>query len=436
MIFLLLIFKLKFFRVAGLSPRLIAIVFGIKVLAGVGLSMIYTHYYPDRTKADIYKYFDDSAIMYEALEESPEDFFRMLFSTGNDNPHFDQYYRKMNNWYREYESNLYNDSHTIIRFNAALRIFSRGYYNVHTVFMCFLSLIGLVALFKALSRFFTGRKGPLILAVFLLPSVIFWGSGVLKEGLLLMGLGLLVYHLFALLHRKEKGLATPPWWWSIPVILFCLFLLFHLKFYVIMALIPGMIAYVLVVKTGPRFILLKYLAVGAVCVVSALNLHHIHPEFDAVKLLMQKQHDFIRLAEFEASGSSLDLTPLEPNISSFISMMPEALLNSTLRPLPHRIGSPFHVLPLLENLLMLGLLILALAYRRRENIPWNAILFCGTFVLILFTVIGWTTPVVGAIVRYKVPALPFLAILLFLLMDTDRLHHQLSKKLPRLFKAP
>ncbi|MBK6543548.1 MAG: hypothetical protein IPG10_20255 [Flavobacteriales bacterium] len=55
----------------------------------------------------------------------------------------------MNNWYRQYESNMYNDAHTTIRLNAFLRLFSFGHIHVHTVFACFLSTIGLVALYKA-----------------------------------------------------------------------------------------------------------------------------------------------------------------------------------------------------------------------------------------------------------------------------------------------
>jgi len=82
----------------------------------------------------------------------------MLLGIGNDSPYFDAYYKEMNNWYRVFESNIYNDSHTIIRFNAAMRLFSFGYFNVHTVFMCFLSFTGLVALYRFFVRYFENKK--------------------------------------------------------------------------------------------------------------------------------------------------------------------------------------------------------------------------------------------------------------------------------------
>lgn len=43
------------------------------------------------------------------------------------------------------------------------------------------------------------------------------------------------------------------------------------------------------------------------------------------------------------------------------------------------------------------------------------------FVILMALVIGWTTPVMGAIVRYRTPALPFLLIAGLLVLDHRRL---------------
>jgi hypothetical protein len=45
--------------------------------------------------------------------------------------------------------------------------------------------------------------------------------------------------------------------------------------------------------------------------------------------------------------------------------------------------------------------------------------FCITFVVVLFVLSGIATPVVGALVRYKVPALPFLVIALLLVVKDN-----------------
>ena len=126
--FIFLIYKMKFFEAEGLSKRAISFFFLLKVAAGIALWAIYTFYYTDRSTADIYKYFDDSKVLFDALNEKPVDFLKMLFGIANDSPYFDaHYYTVMNHWYKEFESNLFNDAHTVIRFNAFVRLFSLGY---------------------------------------------------------------------------------------------------------------------------------------------------------------------------------------------------------------------------------------------------------------------------------------------------------------------
>ncbi len=73
--------------------------------------------------------------------------------------------------------------------------------------------------------------------VFLLPSVLFWGSGVLKESLLLFALG--TFLLYSM--RATRGTIGFP---AAALMLFSLALMFFLKIYVIASLLPGLVAYV------------------------------------------------------------------------------------------------------------------------------------------------------------------------------------------------
>jgi hypothetical protein len=481
-VFIYIIYRASFFRATGLSFKLISGIFLLKVLAGVSLSLIYSYYYTDRQTADIFKYFDDSKYMFEALSTNPGDYFQMLFGIGNDTEHFNQYYVEMNNWFRVYESNIYNDSHTIIRFNALLRIFSFGYYNVHTVFMCFISLVGLMAIYKAFTPFVERNKKLLVLAVFFIPSIMLWGSGVLKEGLLIFGLGMLIYSFFKCVEGKVSVV-------RIAIILLAIFLLFYVKFYVLMALIPVLAAYWWTAKTGNKLSWVKYGSTILLCAIMGLNLHHIMPKYHLLNMLAHKQKDFINLAEggvylmtdstqiyipdnersllipagekkykiapgssytywnltdrsrdslthnnhtdtasyavlFDnpKSGSKFDVTPLKPTVGSFLANTPEALGNTFLRPYFFESKSPFILLAGLENLVILLFGVLAIVFiKPLKRINTNLFLLCLSYAFILFTLIGWVTPVMGAIVRYKVPALPFLAIAFILLIDTKKL---------------
>ena len=65
-------------------------------------------------------------------------------------------------------------------------------------------------------------------------------------------------------------------------------------------------------------------------------------------------------------------------------------------------------------------------YKKPEIAIQKIIIFSLLFVFTLYTLVGLTTPVLGAAVRYKVPALPFLLISLFLFSDQTKLSKFIS----------
>lgn len=411
-LFIILIRKMPFFKLEGFHRNALPAVFVLKVAAGVVLYLVYSYYYTDRSTADIFKYFDDSKVMYDALFTKPADFFQMLTGINNDAPRFEAYYSQMNYWYRVYESNIYNDSHTIIRLNAVIRLFSFGYYNVHTVFMCFISMAGLTGIYRFFSDAMKDRKWGLFAAVFLIPSVLFWGSGVLKEGLLLFGLGMLLWHIRLILQKRSI-------WFSACMITGSILLLMYTKFYVLILMLPLLIAYVWCEVTSGKYSLLKYLLVLSVFLAAGLNFHRIFPDYNFLGIMVQKQHDFIALSQSVQSGSAVNMAPLEPNFLSLLSHMPQALYNGFFLPWFFEGGSPLIIAAGLENLLILLCILICIVFcSRPENLPlfWMSLFFA----LGILCLTGLTTPVVGAIVRYKVPALPFLLISFIMILHPSK----------------
>ena len=150
--FLFLISRMKFFQIGAIPVKWFQGVFVLKVLSGFLLYLIYTYYYTDRSTSDIWKYYDDGMVMFSALREQPLGYLKMLIGIGNDGPHFEKYYDRMNHWYRPFSSSIANDTHTIIRFNAFMRLFSLGHYNVHSVVANFLGLVGLTGILHFLKE--------------------------------------------------------------------------------------------------------------------------------------------------------------------------------------------------------------------------------------------------------------------------------------------
>jgi len=414
-IFIFLIYKFRFFKIDSVSRTAICIVFVLKICAGIFLFCIYTFYYRNRSEADIFKYFDDSRAIHQALHDKPVDYFKMMTGLDNDNAYFDEhYYHQMNNWYRKYFSNTFNDNHIIIRFNAFVRIFSKGFYQVHNVFMNFISLLGLVALFKFFQLTIKGRKNEIFFACFLIPSVIFWGSGVMKEGLLLFGIGFLMYYFHQLIHSK---ISFKNIFW----IIVSVFILRYTKVYILAILFPLLISYYWVEKTSNKNILLKYFSVLFIYLTIVLSIKYISPQNDILKNMILKQSTFINMSESIKAGSLIKINHLQPNLSSVFTAIPGALYNSVFRPWFFEAHSFMILLNGLENLMFIIICGLSLSCFSKRIKNKNIFIFSIFFVSITFTLIGLITPVIGALVRYKMPVLPFMIIVFILISDKNKL---------------
>jgi hypothetical protein len=477
-LFLLVIRKWRFFRIGSVPTIWFQGVFVVKVLSGVALSMVYTYYYTDRTTADIWKYFDDGMVMFSALREQPLDYLRMLFGILNDTPHFDRYYSEMGHWYRPYGSQMANDTHTIIRFNAAVRLLSLGFYQVHSVWANFLGLLGLTGIFVFLRQMAPQKERWLFAGVFLMPWVMFWGSGVLKEPLLFFGLGMF---LFGVKSWADGGLSLRN---GALMALSLLFLL-TVKSYALVALLPGLLAWRLTYRLPRIHPASIFLAVYLIVVGFVIGLGKLVPEQDILQRLAQKQHDFNMLAtggtyvrqieapndtlyilaqhhsnldfssdreqlkteevvtarnwneayhenahelqipsqtsfqvllDYGKTGSGIGIPKLDGTILSTIKAAPIALVNALFRPFPKDISSAFMLLAVAENLLVMLLLLLMLFRLDRQFLNHPIVWLCIFFAAVILMLTGLVTPIVGAIVRYKVPALPFLVCALLVLI--------------------
>jgi hypothetical protein len=103
--------------------------------------------------------------------------------------------------------------------------------------------------------------------------------------------------------------------------------------------------------------------------------------------------------------SFIETTPISNSAIQLIKNIPEALTNSVIRPFPTDQGSNLKYLSFVEVWLILFFLLFAVYNRRKLNQKEKGIIFILIiFALQLFLLIGWTTPVLGAITRYRFPA--------------------------------
>ncbi|MFN3918028.1 MAG: hypothetical protein ACK4K0_09830 [Flavobacteriales bacterium] len=411
--------RLSFFKNAPFSAGALRFAFLLKVFSGLIIYYLYTVYYPVRMEADTFKYFDDSEIMFNALKKKPLDYFQMLFGLNCETTYFyENYFNDMNNWVRVYENTLYNDSRIVIRINAFFRLFSLGNYHVHSLLFSFMAFVGLTALAK-LFYAYAQSKWKVFLAVFLIPSVVFWSSGVLKEGVLLLALGFFCVSVNKLISHKFN--LNHLW-----IFLVCSMVLLIMKVYVFMALIPAAAGWWLSTKWNKT--LLSFIVSVVFFLFGALLLGYLLPKYDLVQLLVNKQNDFVRMAQKYDINSAFEMNYLTPDILSFAKAMPGALLNTVTKPWLTELKSPLFVPAFIENIGLMTLLALAMVYRNKTALQQHRFLyFVLCFTLLLFVVLGLTTPVIGAMVRYKIPALPFFCMGILMLFNHEKLPSFLQK---------
>ena len=415
---LLIVWKSSAFFLPGL-PRFAPVILLIaKVLCGLALAWIYNDYYTDRSTADMFKLFDDSRFMHEALYEKPSDFFRMVFGLDKNAPYFDHYYFKMNNWYRPYdvENGVYNDTRTLIRLNALVRVFSLGVYAVHILVWCLISLLGLSFIYKTFYRFLNDRPYLLGFAVFLMPSVLCWGSGVLKEGVVFLLMGIFISACFRWVLSGFR--------WKYPImIVFAILGFYLLKIYILIALIPGTLA--LLINKVFEFKRVRFIFFCSLLIVGIVgaNIQYVFPSINFLEVISSKQQAIIRLAYYTDAGSVLQMNPLEPNIFSFLRNLPEALFNAAFRPSIIDAHNALQWFAAFENAFILLCFILAIGLYTPQQDPIKraAGWFCISFVLVLFSIMGLSTPILGTLVRFRMPAIPFLFIAFYLFADLNRL---------------
>jgi hypothetical protein len=213
------------------------------------------------------------------------------------------------------------------------------------------------------------------------------------------------------------------------IFLFSLGLFLFVKTYVLMIILPGLIAWWWIARTSYRFTLVKFMAIYILAGAVLFNLHHMIEHFDVAYLVYIKQQNFIHLAEATEAGSLLRVKLLEPTFVSLVSNAPAAVFHTLTRPYLFESMSPLYLLAGLENLIIL---LLGSYYLWCARLPFASpkqkvlFMFSVFLVLILFALIGLVTPVMGAMVRYKAVGLPFLMVAFIIMSDDNKVFRNLK----------
>jgi|GEM_PF-316496 len=399
--------KSEWFRPSELPVHWINAAFLIRVLAGFALMAIYSYHYTVRENADTWKYFDDAMTIRSWWKDDPSLVWRFLSGVDLNAPDMTHWKDHLHGWNTKYTYGLPYDYHTIVRINLLLSLFSFGHYEVHAVFFAMMGFVGSMAVFHAFKDY-VFRKKWLFLIVSLCPSLIFWTSGAIKESPSWMALGVFLLSFFRIIENR----ATRGNWIMLAG---SVALLIVLKPYVGICMVPSLLSIILWRILNRKWLVVSFLSVHLISLGVAVTASWFYPAGDLIYVLQKRRADFYNVAEQEKAGSTIHIPAVE-KASDLILFLPEAFSITYLRPYIWEANNAMMRITSLENGFYLIAVFLAFLFFRipaRSSQP--ALLLALSFALINAVIIGFSVPILGAIVRYRFAGLAFLLIALLMI---------------------
>lgn len=400
---------LPFFKNTPIAAWKVITLFIIKILAGVAYALFYT--LPKYFKgSDTWRFYRLSLNETEWLKKNPVAFLKDLFihrysNSGN-------LFTGENSYWNDLKSNV------LVKLMAVMNVITFKSYYTNIILFNFVFLFGLIALLKLLIPLYPNKKDLLIAAIFLLPSTLFWCSGIHKDGLILSATGLLLYYFYSSINTYFSLK-------KVIIIFLCLVLIFSLRNYVAFALLPALLSLALSEKFPAKRVFI-FSAVYLSGIILFFIIPIIFPSLNFPAFLANKQNEFLQLSGTSAVTSK----HLEPSIDSFLSYLPTALDMAFFRPHLNEIKNVSYIPAIAEVFFLLALFILSLfLFIKKPLAPSAIMLFFVFFGLSIMIICGFTITFSGAIVRYRSFALPFLITPLVCKIDFKGMYQRRIKNL-------
>lgn len=387
-----------------------------KIGGAICVCLVYVYYY--KQEGDTMMYNQDSSTMLRLLWKSPQDFLVMWLSplTKETASFFDS-----ETGYLHYNNDP--NSFMVNRLIVILKLISFDSYLVSSILMAVLSYTGIWKLYLVFCSYYPILYRQFALTILFVPSVFFWGSGLLKDSWTLAGVCWFTYSLYMIVIRRRKNVL-----FLFELVVSC-FIVISIKPYIFVAILPASLLWMVGINIHKiRNQFLKFLAAPVVLVLGVIAGYFIwlftnsylgeYATIDSIlKTAVEKSED---LKQEYYQGNSFDLGKFDPTISGILIKFPIATLTGLFRPFLWEAKNVVMVLSGIENtiILLFGLYILLLRnpVTFLSNIFSNPlVLFCLVFAIFFSFSVALSTSNFGALVRLRIPQIPFLLSALMIL---------------------
>ena len=370
-------FKLN--KNTGTSSILLIFIFGVKVIA----SSVNLYFHNNiLSHSDVSFFHWQSIGELQTFKTNPKAFLNeWLLNWGEAEGRLNFFKRENNPFW----SNLGSLFHG--KFMVLSNILSFGHIYVNVIFYNVFFFWGQLLLYKTFYQLQPQKKWLYLVSIFFIPSVLFWCSGIHKDGWILTAIGFICY--FGLKFKNSSSVKV------IFIILFNLLLLFTIRYFYFLCFLPPFFLWIFSKYTNQkmRFFMLSYVLFFTLF----FTLQYIFPSIDPMQIVANKQSDFLTLSGF----TDIYLPKLENSFCSYIQCLPYALYHILLLP-----NFSFHdplryQIAALDSYLIFITILIAFRYIKKNHLNTSYYLFLLFFSISIYLFIGFTIPNEGALVRYK-----------------------------------
>jgi hypothetical protein len=378
-----------------------------KMLGGVALCLIYTLYY---IGGDTTAYFEASVCMTKLFFRHNPIFWKLTFGAI---PYFLYQYFDASTGFPDYWRDV--QSWQVVRWTTFFAFIGLRCYILTTIVLSAAAYIGIWRLYKVFIYYYPMLSKQLAFAILFIPSVLFWGSGVLKDTYTLSCAGLLTYCFHQVFIVKNNRIR------NIIIGFICSSILINIKPYIFLGLVPGALLWISFerikgIQSPIVKLLIAPLILTFTIALASLGFNSIKESFGQYssldKIVTKASVTQKDLKQDYNKGNSFDIGEFDGSVSGILAKFPVAVFAGLFRPSFLDVKNVVMLIAAIENAYMLYLLVSAIYGAGLFNfykiiISEPIIFFSIIFSLFFAFSVGLTTSNFGALVRYKIPSVPF-----------------------------
>ena len=396
----------------------------VRIIGALAVGFLYQFYYGGGDTFNFHTH--GSRVIWEALVNDPIVGIKLLLSSGEYDGSVFTFAAKIP-FYKD------SSSFAVIRIATIFDLITFSSYSATAILFAVVSFAGLWLLYKVFYEYYPSLHQSLAIACFFIPSVFFWGSGLLKDTITLTATSISVFCVYQLFIKGEKS-----FYLSVTLIIF-LYVLFIIKIYILLILLPSIIIWVFLnqikkVKGLMAKILVTPIVLSFAFILAGYSLIKAAEDNPKYSLSMIAQtakitaYD-IRFWTGRDAGSGYTLGELDGTFNSLLSLAPQAINVTLFRPYLWEVKNPLMLISSIESTILMGLFIFLgmtsgryFFYAARDPIYT----FCLIFSIIFAFGVGVSTFNFGTLSRYKIPLLPFFLVALIIVSHYSNKSKKLS----------